>query len=217
MKQHQTVVHESNTQTQRQTKMEIRKVVKVLAAVTVAMLVCIGWPVYVHQRNFESGAGAVTLTAEPASVLNEADNYRPRQGAYPTTTLLAVAVRGVTVIREPRVIDTDVAPQAPEPVEIEPVDAAPGDVEAYILQVWTEAGYGHDAAKAVRIARCESGLRPDARNGSHYGIFQIAWTSKSSVPASALYDYRYNIEVAIDMYIGAGASFRTHWAATVHC
>jgi hypothetical protein len=48
--------------------------------------------------------------------------------------------------------------------------AAPGSVEAVIAEV-----FGSHAAAAIGVARCESGLRPEAisRGGGNWGLFQI--------------------------------------------
>lgn len=43
-----------------------------------------------------------------------------------------------------------------------------GSVEAAICEA-----FGDQCAKAVAVARCESGLRPWARNGPHVGLFQV--------------------------------------------
>lgn len=51
---------------------------------------------------------------------------------------------------------------------------APGVVSDAILAVWTPAVGEAIAAEAVRVADCESRLRPDAVNGHHYGLFQIS-------------------------------------------
>lgn len=147
------------------------------------------------------------------------DNWKPRSAKFATTTTPEVEVAGVQVERQVLPASPEPEPPTADHEDVPPVTIEPwlmpdvGEVEAYILQVWTEAGYGWDAAKAVRVARCESGLRPDARNGSHYGIFQIQTDDPSMVPY--LYDYRYNIENAIDMYIASGWS--QHWRATRHC
>lgn len=51
-----------------------------------------------------------------------------------------------------------------------PAPAAYGEVEALILATWPPS----EGARAVRVARCESGLNPRATNGSHWGVFQIS-------------------------------------------
>lgn len=65
------------------------------------------------------------------------------------------------------------APPAPEPVvEPEPAPEPPpapqGDIEQMIYDVFGDAG-----ARAVQVARCESGLNPRAVNGQYRGLFQL--------------------------------------------
>jgi len=75
--------------------------------------------------------------------------------AVEVTTPVTVAIASV---RQPAVV----APPAPP--------AAPGTVEAVITEV-----FGSHAAAAIGVARCESGLRPEAisRGGGNWGLFQI--------------------------------------------
>lgn len=127
-----------------------------------------------------------------------------------TTTVVEVAVLPKVSTRIPPVAEAEVDPtpapeQDPNDHEYVP-DPDIGEVEAYIRQVWTEAGYGWEVEFAVRVARCESGLRPEAisRSGKYHGVFQIGWDASSGIPVEQLYNYRYNIETAIDMRIDHG-------------
>jgi hypothetical protein len=38
--------------------------------------------------------------------------------------------------------------------------------------------FGPDCTAAVRVARCESGLRTDAVNGQYLGLFQMGWNER---------------------------------------
>ena len=72
-----------------------------------------------------------------------------------------------------------------------------------------------DCDLATKIARCESGLNPYAKNAVYpdysIGIFQIniLGALASGRPSEgALYDYKTNIDFAYQMYKWAGGSFR---------
>jgi soluble lytic murein transglycosylase-like protein len=65
--------------------------------------------------------------------------------------------------------------ELPTPVvktqSVAPTEAS-GDVPTDIVK-WANI-YGTDPDQLLRVARCESHYRPDASNGSHFGIFQFA-------------------------------------------
>lgn len=74
---------------------------------------------------------------------------------------------------------------------------------------------------ALAVARCESGYRPNARNGSHVGLFQL--TGKYHKPRATKLGYTWaqvsseawaNAAVAYDLYAEQG---RRPWAASKHC
>lgn len=87
--------------------------------------------------------------------------------------------------------------------------APPPTVQAMIEARW--AGTGHEA-RAVRIARCESGLNPAAKNrsSSASGVFQIirsTWRAHADAGMS-VWNARDNIEVAYRIWLRSGRSWR---------
>jgi hypothetical protein len=96
-------------------------------------------------------------------------------------------------------------------------NACDADVACTIRAVWPDAS----ESWALAVAKCESGLNPRARNGSHVGLFQLA--SKYHQPkATALgltwtevaTQARPNAEVALELYRQQGAR---PWAASRSC
>lgn len=74
---------------------------------------------------------------------------------------------------------------------------------------------------ALAVARCESTLKPNARNGSHVGLFQL--TGKYHKPRASKLGFTWeqvsteawaNAATAYDLYAEQG---RTPWAASKHC
>lgn len=102
-----------------------------------------------------------------------------------------------------------------EKVVVATPQAEVGPIEQLIAEVWTT-----DTLWAVRVARCESGLRPNARNGSHVGLFQLSTRyhshriSKVRRDGTSLYDPLTNILVARDLYLEQG---RRPWYASRKC
>jgi hypothetical protein len=86
----------------------------------------------------------------------------------PTTTTTAVE-RSTTTVRVNRGRPRSVEPPATAPA------GGTSEIEAAICAV-----FGDACVKAIAVARCESGLRPDAVNGQHRGLMQISiywhWT-----------------------------------------
>lgn len=87
--------------------------------------------------------------------------------------------------------------------------APPPTVQGMIEARW--AGTGHDA-RAVRIARCESGLNPQAKNkrSSASGVFQIVsrtWRAHADADMN-VFNAHDNIEVAYRIWLSDGRSFR---------
>lgn len=95
------------------------------------------------------------------------------------------------------------------------VDSDGGDIVAMIRKVWSQ-----DSGIGLRMARCESGLRPSARNGTHLGLFQISSRYHNHRIASvgrsgySLYDPLTNILVARNLYIEQGSH---PWVASRRC
>lgn len=98
------------------------------------------------------------------------------------------------------------------PVEEEPVTKS---VEAEIREV-----FGEYAEQALKVARCESGLRPTAlndknKNGtSDSGVFQI--NSVHGVRTKWLNNQSINIRIAYQLFVESGYQW-THWRASNHC
>ena len=57
-------------------------------------------------------------------------------------------------------------------------------VRCFIKKYW-----GGDDREALAVARCESGYDPRARNGSHFGLFQLSRTYHEGRAASLGYDW----------------------------
>ena len=75
------------------------------------------------------------------------------------------------------------------------------EVMDYILEV-----FGKDADRAIWMAKCESGLRKDAYNGSNkngtadYGVFQINSVHQKRFGQGYMVDWKENIRVAKKIY-----------------
>lgn len=96
------------------------------------------------------------------------------------------------------------------------------DIEQMICKLW-----GEDCKTALAVARCESGLRPDAigdhaiayvdngiEYGKSYGIFQIRHLQGRPEPTKLL-DPVFNIEYAYNLYKRSG--FQPWSAYTNNC
>lgn len=69
----------------------------------------------------------------------------------------------------------------------------PRSVPDMIRQQWAGTG---EAERAVRIARCESGFNPSARNGQYRGIFQMGSREFARFGKGSPFDARANIAAA---------------------
>lgn len=69
----------------------------------------------------------------------------------------------------------------------------PSSVPDMIRAQW--AGTGHEE-RAVRIAKCESGFKPSARNGQYKGVFQMGTREFATYGHGDPYDARANIAAA---------------------
>ena len=80
------------------------------------------------------------------------------------------------------------------------------------------AVFGKDGDLAVRVAKCESGLNPKAKNStsSARGLFQIM-QSWHKIDQKWLFNEDVNIQVAYKLYQESGNSFSPHWDASKHC
>lgn len=88
------------------------------------------------------------------------------------------------------------------------------EVMAYILEV-----FGKDADRAIWVAKCESGLRKNAYNGSNsngtadYGVFQINSVHQKRFGQGYMIDWKENVRVAKKIFDEQG-SFRAWVCAT---
>lgn len=90
-------------------------------------------------------------------------------------------------------------------------------VTCVIREVWPD----DSEAWALNVAWCESSMNPEARNGSHYGLYQLAKRFHESKAADLGYTWsevateaRPNAEVALQLYRQQGAR---PWAASKGC
>ena len=108
---------------------------------------------------------------------------------------------------------TPLAPPAPlpdVPAKWVVPDTEPRTVEALICS------YSWDCDTALRIARCESGYRPDAVSwdGTSFGVMQLyapVWAGVFPDFWSQWMDAEWNIARGWEIYVRAGYSFRP-WA-----
>ena len=129
----------------------------------------------------------------------------------------ALAIRWAKLVKAvPRPVIKP-TPVKPTPVNPGPVNPGPGgsSVAAMIEQV-----FGSYASTALAVARCESGLNPNAYNptsigGSHAeGVFQILYPSTwDTTPesASSPYNAMANIEAAHSIFVRDGYNWH-EWA-----
>jgi len=117
----------------------------------------------------------------------------------PSTTTSTTA----TTTTAPPVKPVITAPKAP-PAPIVPE----GEIQQYIHD--QAVAHGLDPARMLRIAKCESGFRPDAINRSYYagggnpsGIYQYlpeTWTrisSRSGLGVGNVFDWQQNVRVTM--------------------
>lgn len=79
----------------------------------------------------------------------------------------------------------------------------PAEIEAHIRLTWAGTG---QADRAVRIARCESGLRADPpHNNPHYGVFQMGRSEwRTYGRGGDVFNARQNVEAAHRYWVAAG-------------
>jgi hypothetical protein len=78
--------------------------------------------------------------------------------------------------------------------------------------------FGEDGELAVKVAKCESGLNPNAINktSSARGLFQIM-QSWHKIDQKWLFDPMINTLVARQLFDESGGSFSPHWDASIDC
>lgn len=193
-----------------------RKLV-VMGLAVIAMLVgLVGGGRFVIQ----SRSSASTATCLSYSTVS-CNTSHHRQAAPQTTQSVAAiayhndvkrAAPAPKLIRAKRVIPTPTRPVATTPPQPTNPPAPTGSVTAMIQQV-----FGPYASGALNVARCESGLNPNAYNptsigGSHAaGVFQILYPSTwrgTSQAGSSPYNAWANIQAAHEIFVRDGYSWR---------
>ena len=106
---------------------------------------------------------------------------------------------------------TELEQRSDDALDKDALDTRPAVGDGGILG-FIAATFGPDAEAALRIARCESGLRPDAvsYDGSSYGVMQIhapTWASVFEGFWEHWMEPEWNISRAWDIYVRAGYSF----------
>lgn len=127
------------------------------------------------------------------------------QKAYAVEPSISISVpEGVVEIAQ--VASTSAGQTLPTPT---PSVSNKEEVMAYIVEV-----FGDDADRAIWMAKCESGLRKDAYNGSNrngtadYGVFQINSVHIKTYGDEFTTDWKTNVEVAHKIFKAHGNSFR---------
>jgi hypothetical protein len=104
----------------------------------------------------------------------------------------------------------------PKPVVVKQVYKPVVKYESGVVQQsiikWADF-YGADSQQLLRVASCESGFRPEASNGTHFGVFQFAPSTfignvgymkkRGLIATEAEYDYwnpEHNVQVAVWMF-----------------
>lgn len=106
----------------------------------------------------------------------------------------------------PTTTSSTVVIQSVQKAQPQPVEVPSGEIESLIMARW---GPEH-GPKAVAVARCESGLNPQASNGSHHGLFQISkrWhearVNRMGYSFEQMYEAQPNIEVAYAIWSEQG-------------
>lgn len=135
---------------------------------------------------------STSTTVAPTSVVTR------RRAAPPPPSVPASAVSAPAGEGHP--------PEGNQGAQIQLATISPvGDVEAAIHLAW-----GNEGTRAVRVARCESGLRPAARNGPHAGLFQVnvrihaARIARMGFTTAQMYEAGPNIAVAHALWAEQG-------------
>jgi hypothetical protein len=117
-------------------------------------------------------ARAGRVAVDPAAALERQSAQAAVTAAVPLATLATPATLTPVPPPAPAPAPAPAPPPAPAavPVPVAPPPAAPGTVEAVIVEV-----FGAHAQAAIGVARCESGLNPRAvsRGGGNWGLFQL--------------------------------------------
>jgi hypothetical protein len=159
------------------------------------------------------------ITAIPVSVLTYANH---KAG---TSNMVAVAnassggevtptpQNNVVVSKSPELAVTITTPEPTKPAKL---TTEQEEIIAFIKQT-----FGKDADEAIQIARCESGLRPNAVNHNtdsaqtiDYGLFQINNHWQEIDNTSFLFDYKINTLMAKKIFDNRGGNWSAWACAT---
>ena len=91
------------------------------------------------------------------------------------------------------------------------------EIEKYI-----RTKFGKDGELAIKVAKCESGLKPDAYNLNEgksldRGIFMINAKYHPEVTSECAFNARCNIDATYRMYVAQGYSFMPAWKWSKPC
>lgn len=121
------------------------------------------------------------------------------------------AVYAPTTKQEPqKPQSTTPAPKPAPQTKSSPLTASQQEVEALIRRIAGEMGFG-DADFLVRLARCESGLRPNALgdHGQSRGLFQIYRPAHPTVTDEQAYNPEWAIRWTINKINAGGVNIWT--------
>ena len=82
-----------------------------------------------------------------------------------------------------------------------------------IIHVWFDR-YGasmSDKEDAIDVARCESSLNPEARNGDYYGLFQISRTYHEARARSLGYTWGEMLQAGPNAHVAASLWSEQGW------
>ena len=123
------------------------------------------------------------------------------------------------VLRDMAAEATEILSPIPDTMVIRDPIAVP--VHVYTIPDYVEDQikmvFGNDSTDAIKVAKCESGLNPKARNGQSTatGVFQIM-ASVHGVSRTRLENPMVNILIAKELFDGTGENWR-HWRASINC
>jgi len=136
----------------------------------------------------------------------------PTQSPTTTSPVGGVPTPGRTAGSERRRNNAAVPPTtSPRRVETVPLTASPAgrptSVEQAILSLWGPV----EGPRAVRVARCESGGNPTARNGPNYGVMQINITAHAKRIAAMGYTTASMLEVGPNLAVAHAIWSQSGW------
>jgi hypothetical protein len=132
--------------------------------------------------------------------------------ATTTTTSTTVAPTTTSTTAAPATTAPPAPEPAPAPAPAPPPPPPPPPAPSGSVEQVIAAWFPENTARAVQIARCESGLNPGAMSpgGGNHGLFQInnvhqgSFTAVTGRPWSAVYDANANAQFARYLYNQSG-------------